>query len=90
MLNAKYIINRQGNAQQNPFALGNAWFIDSVYIVDNADQEISQLNNIDTRSTAVIDKRYESQINNLKLLDKSNSTIILEEYKPNYLKYNSN
>ncbi len=47
MLNAKYII-RQGEKgqpvpQQNPQALGNAWFVGNVQMVDGPDAEIAAL-----------------------------------------------
>nr|MBP6314615.1 YfhO family protein [Chitinophagaceae bacterium] len=48
MLNTKYIIfNAQGGkpaAQPNPNACGNAWFVNTVQLVDNADAEILALN----------------------------------------------
>lgn len=48
MLNTKYLIfNAQGNkpmAQPNPNACGNAWFVNNVKVVENADQEMNALN----------------------------------------------
>ena len=38
MLNTKYFISQQGQVQQNPGALGNAWFVNNVNIVANAGQ----------------------------------------------------
>jgi len=88
MLNTKYIINRNGQAQQNPGAMGNAWFVNKINIVPNADEEIKALNGLDVKNTAIIDSRFTEQI--IGNLDNTNAGISLIEYKPNYLKYNSN
>ena len=87
MLNTKYFISQQGQVQQNPGAMGNAWFVNNVNIVANADAEIAALNGFNPDSTAIVDTRFSDQI--IDNLDNSNATITLEEYKPNYLKYAS-
>ena len=47
MLNSKYFIvkgqNNQPIAQRNPNALGNAWFVSDIIIVDNSDEENSKV-----------------------------------------------
>ena len=87
MLNTKYFISQQGQVQQNPGAMGNAWFVNNVNIVANADAEIAALNGFNPDSIAIVDTRFSDQI--IDNLDNSNATINLEEYKPNYLKYTS-
>lgn len=94
MLNTKYIIvEEQGsifpytNAETN----GNAWFISQLKVVADANEEILALDSLDTKTTAVIEKSVVSE-NSLKpvyQLD-STATIQLKEFKPNYLKYESN
>ncbi len=88
MLNAKYFITPKGQAQQNPGAMGNAWFVNEINIVDNADTEIAELNGFSPANTAIVDIRYSEQI--MDGLENTNASITLAEYKPNYLKYNSN
>ena len=88
MLNTKYVINRNRQVQQNPAAMGNAWFVNNIKIVDNADEEITALNNLDVSTTAVVDTRFSDQI--IDNLDNTNSNITLIEYQPNYLKYSAN
>ena len=92
MLNTKYIIssdsNRKTIVQENPSALGNAWFIKDINWVDNADQEILSLNKIDTKQTATINKKYKSEINDIAF--NSIDSIKLTSYSPNTLIYNSN
>ena len=45
MLNTKYIVtpDQGGKLQQNPNAYGNAWFVDQIVEVQNADEEIAAL-----------------------------------------------
>ena len=62
MLNAKYLIvpdeNNQPTPQLNPYALGNAWFVGDILVVDNANQESDALNTIDLENTAVVDRQF--------------------------------
>ena len=88
MLNTKYIINKKGQAQQNPAAMGNAWFVSNINIVENADAEITALKELDIKNTAVVDERFKDQLTTN--LSNENASISLTDYKPNYLKYNSN
>ncbi|MDR0620169.1 MAG: YfhO family protein [Bacteroidales bacterium] len=59
MLNAKYFIAPDGNnsqqVQRNVSALGNAWFVDTLMIVDDPDKEIRALYDINPAYTAVVD-----------------------------------
>jgi len=88
MLNTKYFINPKGQPKQNPDALGNAWYVNEINIVANADAEINALEGFDPANTAIVDTRFSEQI--INGLDNTGSNINLIEYKPNYLKYNSN
>ena len=88
MLNTKYVINKKGQAQQNPAAMGNAWFVSNINIVANADVEIAALKELDVKNTAVVDERFKDQLT--ADLSNENASISLMDYKPNYLKYKSN
>ena len=88
MLNMKYLIYNGGAAplkNQNPN--GNAWFVKDFKIVENADNEIQSLSTVETRTTALIDRRFEKQLINFKASFDKTAKISLTEYKPNYLKY---
>lgn len=93
MLNTKYIIvegkDRQPIPQRNPGALGNAWFVDSLHIVANADAEIEALSNFDPAKVAICDKRFEKEFKNIPLIKDSASVIKLTHYQPNKLNYES-
>lgn len=90
MLNAKYIIfHPEQPPLQNPYAMGNAWFVDNYSFVDNADQEIASINTIDPLKTAVLNKKFEADLSGFKIEPDSTARIELTEYKPNLLKYKS-
>ena len=93
MLNTKYFItpDAQGrpSVRRNPLALGNAWFVEDFKIVENADQELNFLtrNDFNPEKVAVIDKRFEDKLNGYQAEKDSTANIYFVEYKPNYLKY---
>ncbi|CAN5386625.1 YfhO family protein [soil metagenome] len=95
MLNTKYFIVRnpqdqqQSVAQQNPVALGNAWFVNDWKIVPNADAEMKALDSLNTKQDVVIDKRFESVVQGLTPGIDTTGTISLTSYAPNELKYAS-
>ncbi|MCF8463867.1 MAG: YfhO family protein [Flavobacteriales bacterium] len=93
MLNTKYFItpNQEGQptVRRNPLALGNAWFVDEIKMVENADQELASLSedNFNPAKLAVIDKRFTDELNGFQPSFDSIAGIYFLEYKPNYLKY---
>jgi hypothetical protein len=91
MLNTRYIIYNPAAAPlYNPYALGNAWFVDKIEIVPNADAEIKALDSIDPKTTAVIDERFAADVKGFTPKQDSTATIELESYAPNKLVYKSN
>ncbi len=88
MLNTRYYIyNPDTRPLKNPAALGNAWFVEQVKMVANADEEISALDNFVPAATAVVDKRFEKEVAMFKGPKDPASTIVLKDYKPNHLTY---
>ncbi len=102
MLNVKYFIvgdsTNQKFVQQNPFANGNAWFVHDIKMVNNADEEITSLNEdrskpdagFKSKQTAIIDKKFETDLAGLKIEFDSTANIKLTAYAPNKLSYQSN
>ncbi|MGL5957398.1 MAG: YfhO family protein [Phocaeicola sp.] len=90
MLNTRYFIfPLQGGATtpiQNPYALGNAWFVDEVRYVNNANEEIEALHTINPYEVAVVDKQFEQVIAQPTALD-STASVKLLAYQPNQLTY---
>lgn len=63
MLNTQWIITRNqetGELQpmHNPDAFGNAWLVDTLLFVDNANEELAALRTANLRTTAVINKNF--------------------------------
>ena len=91
MLNTRYIIyNPEQPPLKNPFAFGNAWFVDSIKFVENADEEITALDTLNPLKEAVVDKRFEKELEGFVPQTDSTATIVLAEYRPNRLTYKSN
>ena len=70
--------------------LGNAWFVPQVEMVENADQELDALTDFDPAKTAVVDKRFEKDLEGFTPSNDTTASIQLIEYAPNQLKYQSN
>lgn len=88
MLNMKYLIyNKQTPPLINPHANGNVWFIRNILFADNANDEMTQLGKINTKTEMVVDKSFASQLPT-KLTPDTSAHIALISYKPNDLKYN--
>lgn len=90
MLNTRYFIFDLNKAPlKNPFAFGNAWFVNNYQIVENADKEIAALRVVNPKVTAIVDKRFEDHLKGKTFnAVNENSNIQLTDYKPNHLTYN--
>jgi hypothetical protein len=88
MLNTKYIILDPGSPPlKNRYALGNAWLVDRVTIVENADAELSAVKTLNPGSEAVVDRRFADMIPLPVGPGSPADTIYLETYLPNNLTY---
>jgi len=94
MLNTKYFIFEDGNqrltAQQNQSNNGNAWFVNSIKIAKNANEEITSLDSLKTKNEAVIDAKLISDNFVTEYANDSTATIELIKYKDNELTYEVN
>lgn len=94
MLNTKYFIfedgSRRETVQQNPNPNGNAWLVNTIKIVDNANEEILALDSLKTKTEAVIDKRFVAEGFNANYPKDSTATIQLTSYALNNLVYDFN
>ena len=90
MLNAKYIItqggqNGQPQAQRNPDACGNAWSVQNIQLVPNADAEMAALTAFNPKSTAIIDTRYSDYLGGKTTYAPAKAR--LTSYDPKHLEY---
>lgn len=93
MLNTKYLIvadnKGEKQAQLNPYANGNAWFVNEIKLVDSANKEMMALDSLQTKFEAVIDNRQLDQTINLTFDKDSTATISLKKYDVTELTYES-
>lgn len=93
MLNTKYFIiadnKGEKQAQLNPYANGNAWFVNEIKLVDSANKEMMALDSLQTKFEAVIDIRQLDQTINLTFDKDSTATIGLKKYDVTELTYES-
>ena len=91
MLNTKYIIYKDNEDVlryfENEEINGNAWFVDSVKAVQNADEEIMALAKLKSKLTAI---SRASKFDSKRYSNDSTAAIKLVDYKLNKLVYESN
>ena len=97
MLNTKYFIMPLQSGETtpiaNPYAMGNAWFVNKVEYVDNANQELEALGKLNLREAAVADKQFKDVLGEAVPVAEGDSTansITLKSYEPNELHYDVN
>lgn len=70
MLDTRYFIfadkDRGLMYQRNPDAFGPAWFVDDIHWVASADEEMAGLDSTALRHTALVDKRFSSELQGYK------------------------
>ncbi len=89
MLNTKYLItDPNGEPVENPYANGNAWFVDDLRYVADADEEIGGLHGLDTKHKAVADRQFGQVLG--KAQPDSTATVRLTSYEANALSYEAN
>ena len=93
MLNTRYfILPLQGGQTvpiQNPYAYGNAWFVDKLNYVNNANDEIAAVGKLDLRHQAVADAKFKEQLGEAAVQDTA-SVVTITSYEPNRLTYDVN
>ncbi|MBQ8989273.1 MAG: YfhO family protein [Prevotella sp.] len=93
MLNTRYFIFPLEGGQtvpiQNPYAYGNAWFVDHLDYVNNANEELAAVGKIDLRHQAVADAKFKAQLGEAAAQDTA-SVVTIASYEPNRLVYDVN
>ena len=93
MLNTKYVITadtgRNFSMRANNTACGHAWFVKSVKLAKNADEEMQSISSFAPKDEAIVDKRYKGLFSSDKLGEDPNATIKLVSYNPDHMIYQS-
>ena len=92
MLNCDWIkINNQAIKASEYFPnyipFDHVRFVDSVLIVDNANQEFEAIKEVDIFTTAIVDQRFKDRISDFIKDDKSTIRLDIDSYQPNHLTY---
>ena len=86
MLNTRYLkySDEANGVLVNPFALGNAWFVQNVQTVNSPDEEMAATRSFDPATTAIVDKQ-KFQVSGTQF--SAGGTATLTEARGNLLKY---
>lgn len=89
MLNVKYFIfddEGKPKAQPNPDALGNAWFVNNIKNVNDANSAILALDTLSVENTAIVEEK-DFSVESTKFSTSEKDQIQLVSYAENELKY---
>lgn len=90
MLNTKFFIMPLQGGQtvplKNPYAFGNAWFVDKVTYVNNANEELDMVGKLNLRAEAVADKKFRDVLGSSCVQD-HHAQVTMKTYEPNQLTY---
>jgi hypothetical protein len=88
MLNTRYIIQKKENTEtvsKNPDAMGNAWLVDSIKMVPDANEEIEAIGKTNLKTTAIINQEFNDYMKNFD--PDPTGKIMLTSYSPDKLEY---
>lgn len=92
MLNGKYIITSGEDGRATPMrntgALGNAWYVNSVFNAQSPTEECSAIGSVDLAQTIVVGDDFKQYVSDFKPAAEG-STIQLTSYAPDALTYKS-
>lgn len=91
LMNTRYvIINPETSPIVNAHAMGNAWFVQNIRKVANADEEIVTIPQLNLRTTCSMDDRFAAGSDGgMNFQADPASSIQLSEYSPNRMVYQS-
>ena len=90
MLNTKYFILPLNGGQsvplENPYTYGNAWLVDKINYVSNANEELDAIGTLNLRREAVADQQFKNVLGEAVAQD-SVGVVRIKAYEPNMLTY---
>ena len=90
MLNTKYFILPLNGGQsvplENPYTYGNAWLVDKIKYVSNANEELDAIGTLNLRREAVADQQFKNVLGEAVAQD-SVGVVRIKAYEPNMLTY---
>ena len=90
MLNTKYFILPLNGGQsvplENPYTYGNAWLVNKIKYVSNANEELDAIGTLNLRREAVADQQFKDVLGEAVAQD-SVGVVRIKAYEPNMLTY---
>ena len=80
MLNTKYVITQNDQSQQNPGALGNAWFVKSVQFEPDAKAVMKALDTFEPQNTIIAEQSVNTILKNPASFDSTASITMLSNH----------
>lgn len=94
MLNTRYFVVKGANGaprvEYNPDAFGYAWFVDSILVVNTANEESDALRTLDLRHTAVTDSTFAKYVLATSTAKDAAASVELLSHTPKQLEYLTN
>lgn len=92
MLNTKYLITADQSGQKQTIqnrstAAGNAWFVQNIQYVKNADEEMAGISSFDPKKVMIVHEEFKSLIDARKIGYDGNAFIRLTKYHPDHMTY---
>ncbi len=91
MLNTKYIIfpdeKKEPAVQRNPGAMGNAWFVENIVMVNSNKEELEAIDSADLSKNVFVNKEFDKEIAGYTPV--KNGQIKLTSYAPDEMIYHS-
>jgi len=92
MLNTKYLITSDRNGEKETMvnrstAAGNAWFVQNIEYVKNADEEMLAISSFDPKKVMVVHEEFKPLIDVKKVGYDGNAFIRLTNYHPDHMTY---
>lgn len=93
MLNTRYFVVKGANGaprvEYNPEAFGNAWFVDSIVVVNTANEESEALKTLDLKHIAVTDSTFARYVQATSTAIDPTAKVDFVSYSPKKLEYNT-
>src|SRR5690606_28162453 len=91
MLNTRYLITADNEnnerIQRRNTAVGNAWFVEKVTIVESNEEEMDAINAFNPSKEAFIHEEFKPLLDESRLSSPENTSIELTSYRPDHLIY---
>lgn len=83
MMNTKYFIINNESPIPNTHAMGNAWFVNNIKVVNSPNEEVDALRTVNPSEVAIVNNEFNPSTTQFQ----KQGSISLTDYQPNHLTY---